>query len=57
MYSSDNRVNLYQSFIYMYSKYLIMCMYLVIEYYIWREAYKVSDRQTKFIELIEIKLI
>ena len=47
MYSSDNRVNLYQSFIYMYSKYLIMCMYLVIEYYIWREAYKVSDRQTK----------
>lgn len=57
MYSSDNRVNLYQSFIYMYSKYLIMCMYLVIEYYIWREAYKVSDRQTKIIELIEIKLI
>ena len=57
MYSSDNRVNLYQSFIYMYSKYLIMCMYLVIEYYIWREAYKVSDRQTKIIGLIEIKLI
>ena len=57
MYSSDNRVNLYQSFIYMYSKYLIMCMYLVIESYIWREAYKVSDRQTKIIGLIEIKLI